>query len=235
VTWDPDYYPINSTITIELDYANATGGGAVATSLPKTLNNYGYVTITMDSAWLQGLNRKNLTLFIIQLDPTPDHRASTMTGPTISLINKPVTHYPAPPPTSKPNKLGLEVGLPVGLGFVIFVLFGLFLGMRKHRKIGLGSVMGSRKGYGVGKSRRQRVGKNGAIRLGEREVGVRAPAETGFKDETTRGVELQQRQHAREESLDDLVSSPTREHFGDDPRKQGNAFRDEVSRQKTGR
>ncbi|KAI9871018.1 MAG: hypothetical protein M1830_003526 [Pleopsidium flavum] len=237
VTWDADYYPINSTITIELDYANANAseGGPVATSLPKTLNNYGYVTITMNSDWLKGLSRNNLTLFIIQLDPTPDHRTSVLKGPTISLINKPVTHYPPPPPTSMPNKLGLLVGLPISLGFVMFVLFGLFLGMRKHRKIGLGSVMGSRKGYGVGKSRRQRVGKNGAIRLGEREVGVRAPVETGFRDEPTRGVELQQRQHAREENLDDLVSSPTREHFGDDPRMQGNAFRDEITRQKTGR
>lgn len=235
VTWDADYYPINSTIIIELDYVNASGGGAVAWSSPKTLNNYGFVTISMDSAWLQDSRRNNLTIYIIQLDPTPDRRASTMTGPTISLINKPVTHYPPPPPTGMPNKLGLMVGLPVSLGFVLLVIFGLFFGMRKHRKIGLGSIMGSRKGYGVGKSRRQRVGKKGAIRLAERETGRNDPAETGFSDEPTRGVELQQRQHTREENLDDLVSSPTREGFGDDPRLQGNAFRDEISRQRTGR
>ncbi|MCJ1362953.1 hypothetical protein MMC16_002059 [Acarospora aff. strigata] len=231
VTWNADYYPINSTIIIEADYVNASGGGAVAWSSPKTLNNYGFVTMTMDSAWLQGQKRNNLTLYIIQLDPTPNQRASTKSGPTISLINKPVEHYP-PPPTKPPSKLGLQIGLPVGLGLFVFVLFGLFLGMRKHRKIGLGSVMGSRKGYGVGKSRRQRVGKKGGIRLDERGVDI---PDTGFRDEPTRGVELQQRQHAREESLDDLVDSPTEEGFGTDPKLHGNAFRDEVSRQKTGR
>jgi len=229
VTWNADYYPINSTITIELDYVNASGGGAVAWSSPKTLNNYGYVTMTMDSAWLRGQPRNNLTLYIIQLDPTPDQSAHAKQGPIVSLINKPVQHYAPSPPTKPPGKLGLLVGLPVVLGVFVFVLFGLFIGMRKHRKIGLGSVMGSRKGYGVGKSRRQRVGKKGAIRLGEREVG--AP-DTGFRDEPTRGVELQQRQHTREESLDDLVSSPTEQI---NPRRHENAFRDEISRQRTGR
>jgi len=208
---------------------NASGGGAVAWSSPRTLNNYGYVTMTMDSAWLQGQPRNNLTLNIIQLDPTPDHRASSRIGPIVSLINKPVQHYPPSPPTKPPGKLGLLVGLPVAFGFFLFVLLGLLFGMRKHRKIGLGSVMGSRKGYGVGKSRRQRVGNKGAIRLGEREAG--AP-DTEFRDEPTRGVELQQRQHAREESLDDLVSSPTEQT---DHRRHGNAFRDEISRQRTGR
>ncbi len=104
--------------------------------------------------------------------------------------------------------------------------------MRRHRRINLGSVMGRKKGYGIGKSRRQRVGKKGAIRLGEREVN--AP-DTGFKDEPTRGVELQERRHVREENLDDLVSSETEQDPGTDSKTHGNAFRDEISRQKTGR
>lgn len=76
------------------------------------------------------------------------------------------------------------------------------------------------------------MGRKGAIRLGEPEVD--AP-DTGFRDEPTRGVELQQRQHAREEILDDLVDSPTIPGFHTGPGAQENAFRDEISRQRTGR
>jgi hypothetical protein len=54
----------------------------------------------------------------------------------------------------------------------VIVLFGLCLGMRSHRKIGLKSIMGrGRGGYGNGKSRRERLGiKKGAIRLEDREI-----------------------------------------------------------------
>ena len=84
--------------------------------------------------------------------------------------------------------------------------------MRKHRQIGLGNIMGRRKGYGVGKSRRQRVGKRGAIGLAEQDFDQREP---GFSDEPGADVELEQRYR--------------------DGERGGNVFQEEVQRQRTGR
>ena len=173
MTWNPTNYPINSTITIELNYVNTTTmGGKSAYSSERTENRYGYVTIEMEDDWLQGHSRNNLTLYLIADDPTSDERVVPIKGSMISLVEKPAEHYPPPPPTPVPNKLGLMVGLPVSLGIVCLIAFGLCFGMRKRRQIGLGSIIGSRKKeYGVGKSRGQRMGgsrrENDAIRLGE--------------------------------------------------------------------
>jgi hypothetical protein len=173
VTWNPDNYPTNSTITIELNYVNTTeNGGKSAYSSEHTANRYGYVTIETDEDWLQGHSRNNLTLYLVADDPVSDDRVIPIKGSTISMVPKPAEHHPPPPPTPVPNKLGLMVGLPVSLGAIALIALGLCYGMRKNRRIGLGSIMGGRKkGYGVGKSRGQRLGgnrrDNDAIRLGE--------------------------------------------------------------------
>ncbi|KAI9697294.1 MAG: hypothetical protein M1836_004858 [Candelina mexicana] len=234
VSWDPDVFTKNSTITVVLNYANASGGGSEAWHSDKIQNSYGFVSVTMDKAWLKDTRRNNLTLYIIGLDAKDSSRASTTKGPTISLINKPVEHAKPPPLTKMPNKLGLAIGLPVSLGFVALVVLGLYFGMRKTRRIGIASVMGRKKGYGERRSRRQRMrrGKKGELRLDEDE-----PEAPDYRDEPTQGVELQTRKPrlTKDESLSDLVSSPTTGDFGDDSRLQRNAFREEVSRQRTGR
>lgn len=190
----------------------------------------------MDKAWLQGTGRNNLTLTILSLGPKGNPKLVVTAGPVISLTNRPATHYPAPPTTKAPNRLGLLVGIPVCLGFFVFILCGLFFGMRKHRKIGLGNVMGRTRGYGVGKSRRQRLGGSGAIRLGEAELAAGVREDARFKDQPAEGVELQQRSpnYARETSLGSLAESPSRDAFGQVD-THGNAFRDEISRQRAGR
>ncbi|KAL1969544.1 hypothetical protein VTN77DRAFT_8982 [Rasamsonia byssochlamydoides] len=157
ITWDADFYPINSSIIIELRYSNHSAGDSAYTS-DRTENGYGYVPIKMQKEWLQGKFYNNLTLYIIENNPESDQRASYREGPTITLLPKPVEHYKPPPPTSF-NKLGLIVGLPVSLSVITLVVAGLFFGMRKSRQIGLGNVMGSRrKGYGVQQSKIQRLG-----------------------------------------------------------------------------
>lgn len=215
---------------------NTSIGGDSAWSSAKTPNAYGYSTLTMDKAWLQGTGRNNLTLTILSLTPNGNAKLIVTAGPLISLTNRPVTHYPAPPTTKAPNRLGILVGIPVGLGFFVFILCGLFFGMRNHRRIGLGNVMGRRRGYGVGKSRRQRRGENVAIRLGEAEPAAGVREDSRFIDQPAEGVELQQRSsnHATETSLGSLAESPFRESSGRVD-THGNAFRDEISRQRAGR
>ena len=136
--------------------------------------------------------------------------------------------------TKLPDHLSLFVGVPLGVGALLIVLLGLFFGMRKHRQIGLGSVMGRRQAYGVRKSRRQRMGiKKGAIRLEERELSN--PDHEYRDDEIRRAPSVGEANfpmpsvssgHAKEESLGSLVS---------DGSGQGNAFRAEIEKQKGGR
>ena len=102
----------------------------------------------------------------------PSAKLDAFDGPMVTLQNAPVEHYP-PSETTKFDKLGLMIGLPVSLGFVCLVVFGLMFGMRKNRTIGIGNIMGRNRGYGARKSKRQRLGlgKKGAIRLEERDNG----------------------------------------------------------------
>jgi hypothetical protein len=133
-----------------------------------------------------------------------------------TLENEPPRHY-APPPKNKLEKTGLYIGLPLGLAFVVIVVVGLYIGMRKNRIIGVGNVMGRRgKGYGTGKSRRQRLGLGGkgAIRLEDRGAPQYSDAP----------------RHTRGDSLGSLVSDD-----GSRPAPGTNHFRDEIDRQRTGR
>lgn len=162
----------------------------------------------------------NLTFHLLNYEPAaPERAASTLDGPVITLTNEPPNHYKAPPFSKVPNKEGLLIGLPVTLGFLLIVIVGLYFGMRKHRAIGLGNIMGRRRGYGVGKSKRQRLGLGkkggGAIRLEDREDYARPQYQPA---------------HSRGDSLGSLVSDD-----GIRPAPGGNQFRSEMERQKTGR
>lgn len=213
VTWDPDFYGgENTTINVIINYANDST--TQAWSSGPILNSLGVTTVTMDKAWLQGYSLYNLTLKAMFHETATD----VYQGPEVMLTNKPPNHYPAPP-KSKPNKEGLMIGLPVSLGFVALVVVGLFLGMRKHRHIGLGNIMGRKKGYGARQSRRQRLGlgsKKGAIRLEQRDLGAEPEYRDDLPPPRTPG-------HTRDESLGSLVETPRQ-----------NAFRSEIERQQTG-
>ena len=245
VTWDPNYelFNANSTISIILNYVNASGGGREAWQSSPTANSYGFVSVKMDDSWRKGQPENNLTFYLVEVGSNLGP-ARYMQGPTVSLTNQPVQHYQPPPPTRPPNKVGLEIGLPVSLGFIFLVVCGLWIGMRKHRTIGLGNInIGRNKGYGAGKSRSQRIRRNkraGPIRLDDEDDVMPPPRGSGFRDDPMDGgVELAEQRpkphaRAREDSLGSLVDSPTEGGFGRE-RLRGNAFRDEVARQKTGR
>ncbi|KAE8352351.1 hypothetical protein BDV28DRAFT_135229 [Aspergillus coremiiformis] len=156
VTWNADFYPLNASITIEMRYSDSTAGDSAFTS-ERTDNSYGYLPLYMRNEWLQGKVRNDLTLYLIELDPASGMRASVRKGPMITLHRRPVEHYKPSPPMAF-NRMALFIGLPISLGVVIIVVAGLFFGMRDSRRIGLGSIMGSRDGgYGIGKSKDQRL------------------------------------------------------------------------------
>ncbi|GFF95985.1 hypothetical protein IFM61606_05495 [Aspergillus udagawae] len=162
VTWNADFYPLNATITIELRYANSSLGDSAFTS-EKTDNSYGYISLPMQKEWLQGKPYNALTLYIIELDPTSGSRASARQGPTVILHPKPIEHY-KPSPQIPFNRTALYIGLPVSLGVVIAVVAGLAFGMRKSRRTGLRDVVSARgRGYGIGKSKNQRLGNKREI------------------------------------------------------------------------
>ena len=168
VTWDANLFEANSTITIALNYDNVTTVTAwTSDALPVQQS---FVTLQMESAWLQTYSSYNLTFEAISyVSKSSSGAATPLTGPSIMLTT---SGLPAPEPTKLPSTESLIIALPVALGCCAIIVFGLFFGMRKQRKLGVGSIMGRRgKGYGERKSRRQRLGiKKGAIRLEEREI-----------------------------------------------------------------
>jgi hypothetical protein len=180
----------------------------------------------MQDAWMQDSLNATLQFGLVSYTPVSDHTARPFVGPTVFLSKKPAAHYAPPPKTKLPDHLSLFIGLPLGLGALFFVLLGLFFGMRKHRHIDVKSLLSKKKGYGGGKSKRERLGlKKGAIRLEEREVIV--PSRREYSDDEIRSVppRIDVNGHRRDESLGSLVS---------DTEGGNNAFRREIEKQKTG-
>jgi hypothetical protein len=113
--------------------------------------NVGYALITFNDTLVNAV-------IDVLLTATPSNGApATYAGPTITVIPIP---GPAPPAHTSYNLLGLVIGLPVGLAVVAAVLCCLFCVVRKNKSAFDGlKVLRRRRGYGVGKSRRQRMGE----------------------------------------------------------------------------
>lgn len=225
VTWDSSLFEDGANNTVQVYNVEATGLNSPATAeILTSLNatNYqGSVFLNMSSVWLRGQPTANLTLSLVvdQGGEDPD----VFAGPEFTLLS--ISNSDSTPhatPSSAPSsskKLGEKVGLPIGLVFLILVVIAaaLFICFRKRRG----------KGYGTGKSLGQRVG-SGAGRGHRRDA--------SFHDEPTTGVELKDRNRGLTgESPEDNwdwgspVSSPSTAGGA------GNAFRDEIQRQRSGR
>jgi len=130
--------------------------------------------VTIEKEWLDGWDQMNLTLFWVayQAGTATPSNSQKHDVYNVTILPKGIEHLPANIHPGTFDRKALTIALPVVLGFLVLVILGLYFGMRSHRKIGLGSIMGNgRKGYGTNKSRRQRLGqKKGAIRLEEREL-----------------------------------------------------------------
>lgn len=239
VTWDTSQYSGNQLVNIELDYVNVTGSkGGHVTSLDKIVATLGYVTFEVSQDWLQGKSRNNISLTLMAYDSVGDStdspsKPSQNPGPIISITKPPPEHLPGSK-SSAPNGLGLQIGIPVGIGFFVLMMFLFWFGVKNHTKVDFKALKDRRrKGYGIGKSRRQRMGKKGPIRIDESDF---TPGGEVFRDDPENGLELQQRHmnHTREGSLGSLVNSPIRDGFGEQHSPtRGNTFRNEISRLKS--
>ena len=183
----------------------------------------------MNALWLDDQSTANLTLSLV-VDQPGSSESKVYDGPTFTLLSisssADSSTSPSPSSTTAPTdkKLGEKVGLPIGL-VALIVLAGavaLFLCCRKRRN----------KGYGTGKSLRQRVSGGSGDGAGR---GHRRDA--SFHDEpTVGGMELKDRNkgltgEAPADNWDwnSPVGSPS------DGAGGGNAFRDEIQRQRGGR
>ena len=233
MTWDTSSFDKNATITIELNYLNVTdGNGYHVWSSPKTPFGYGYVVLETNKDWLQGSSRNNLSLTLVSYSAGTNSVAETYTGPIISLTNKPAAHLPASK-SAPPNNLGKYIGIPFGIVFMLFAIGGLYIAARR-RRLDIKGITSRRHGYGIRKSRRQRMGKKGPIRIEERQVDTDLGEGFDFKDEPDMGLELQQRHAGRgeEEDLRSIANSPARSDFEEASQANRNVFREEIERQR---
>ena len=213
VTWWTGYFSSGTLVSAKLDFMSNDSQNAWHS--PDIDRNLGFTYMPVDEKMLQGSSQNALSMTLVANNPDDDEPAKIFPGPTITVAKPEPTHLAPPPPTSI-NKEGLAIGLPIALGVIILVLVVVFFSTRHHRIVGIGNVMGrSRKGYGVRKSRRQRVGKHGPVGVSETEF--EDATATNFRDDPSGDIEM----HDRYKDIETT-------------RKEGNAFRDEITRQRTG-
>jgi hypothetical protein len=228
VTWDTTYFAEkNATVLIQANYVNTSDGGPQAFQSPITRASRGFLSWTIDKTWLKSQSSNNITLYLNPLN-TIAKEPTSLTGPTVMVMNRPVEYY-RQPKTPMPTGESLYIALPAAFGFILLCVVGGFFFNRKHRQIGLGNVMGRRKGYGVGKSMPQRLRlkkKDGAIQLREQELTAGGQYRDAPQEHEITGSA---RGHARADSdaLGSLAGTPTEE--------RPNYFRDEMRRQEQNR
>jgi len=259
ITWNPDYFNgKNTTVVVTGSYFNITTGSITTQAFqsPKLAAGWSFYAWAVDNSLLQGGSAVNISLTMAALS-IGNQAMEPLQGPIVTVAN------PEPyrqPPAQIPQGAALYIGLPVIGGFVALMLIGTCIWNRKTRKIALGNIMSrSRHGYGVSKSRVQRMAKGSmrrrqerkeAIKLMEREV---APEDRYRDAPTTRDAdygEWEQHVPGRDrqphldfelglprrdsDALGSLAGTPTEDRHMDFSRPRpgnGNAFRDELARQ----
>ncbi|KAL8769072.1 MAG: hypothetical protein Q9209_004858 [Squamulea sp. 1 TL-2023] len=207
LTWDPTLFEFDSTNTVELKTVTSADNSTVIWSQAGIRNEDGKVKeFLMHDDMFEDFDLKNgtnVTLFI-KSDPSEN---PIWSGPTMTLIMDEKT---AKNGTSKgkDDRIGQKAGIPVGLGVFLIAVAGLvfwFIRRRRNRSAG---YMAKRKGV-------------------SRMTGDEGGAGGGFRDEPTRGMELQDRQgHGRQDSWEAGWDSTSSQGGG------GNTFREEIDRQR---
>ncbi|KAL9595362.1 MAG: hypothetical protein Q9219_006488 [cf. Caloplaca sp. 3 TL-2023] len=222
VTWDPTLFAYNSTNVVEVKHANTTTPTNPTSPDPANNtenNNLGYSaplpnekgfwTMEMHQEYLQDhRNNTPLTLFIRSKSPSGEPVIKS--GPVFSLATMNATDVKNSTSShGKGNDLGEKAGIPVGLGVFLIAAAGLLFWFLRRRR-------NNSAGY---------MSKRGAV-TGTRDLA--GGGERGFRDEPTRGLELQDRGagHGRQDSWEAGWDTGSSQGGG------GNAFRDEIDRQR---
>ncbi|KFH45483.1 hypothetical protein ACRE_036640 [Hapsidospora chrysogenum ATCC 11550] len=258
VTWDPDFFnetestgrngtSADLAISIRLDYLNRTTekeapdysntddfkdvGFAKLDETKTVPASWGFYPLKIKSSYLKGPRPHNITLTLLV-----NHNGSEVINKTSDAI--PLVLDAHRPPEDQPSHVDsrdLAIALPITVGSILFLVFGVFLWNRKTRRIELGNVMSrNRHGYTGRKTRRlfhrrDKAGVGaGAIRLQDNE-----PQSTPLYEYSDHAVPDTRRRPRRDSDLGSLVDSPVTPGFQDQNTvgNAGNAFRDELRRQ----
>ena len=166
VTWDGSYFAKmpNASVIITGNFFNETTGAVTtqAFSSNTLAAAWSFYSWNIDKALLNRDIRISLSYI------ASGNSSTHIIGPVVTVANPPPYSQPAAKP---PKGAALYIGLPCILGFIAVMLIGTCIWNRRTRRIGVGNVMGRSRfgklgelsmkrprGYGVGKSRRQRVG-----------------------------------------------------------------------------
>ncbi|KAL8863157.1 MAG: hypothetical protein Q9178_000532 [Gyalolechia marmorata] len=204
VTWDPTLLEFNSTNRIELRLVDDNANSRAIWSHAGVANEEGKVDDFLIHDDINLKNGTELTLFLVS-EPSNNNALS---GPRMTLI---LDEENAKNGTSKgkDDRLGEKAGIPVGLGVFLIAVAGLVFWLLRRRRNKSAGYMAKRKGT-------------------SRMTGDDSGVGGGFRDEPTRGMELQDRQgHGRQDSWEAGWDSTSSQGGGG-----GNTFRDEIDRQR---
>ncbi|EPS43719.1 hypothetical protein H072_2299 [Dactylellina haptotyla CBS 200.50] len=174
VTWDPTYWGeenLNNTVEITANYLEDPTNpekGRVAFDSGVTLNSIGFITFYVDPA--KYTDGAIIHWTMKRVGALANTEKSFRSGPWVQISNEPIVH---PQPSERPpvSTLGLAVGLPLAVLFIVGVLAFLHFANKGKRSIG-GIVIPSMR------RRRQEGGYVSRRARGER--GARPP---GYRDD----------------------------------------------------
>lgn len=169
VTWNPSYFGPNSTLNIMLNLSNDTSRNVWSSGPISSVIGVTSVALKQDLPLED--TAYNLTFFAQQFDTATGISLAMYDGPVVQLKAKPSFRYDPPTPASAKEEPGVKIGVPVCLGGLAIIAVGLFYGIRKRKS----NRKGWSRGYGIRKSRWQRLGRRGRskedeITLQEREL-----------------------------------------------------------------
>ncbi|CAK7262935.1 hypothetical protein SEPCBS119000_000228 [Sporothrix epigloea] len=193
ITWDAGYFAFapNTSVIITGNFFNETTGAVTtqAFSSDPLAAAWSFYSWTVDKALLNRSIRISLSYI------TTGNGSTHRIGPIVTVANPPPYRQP---PAKPPTGAALYIGLPAVICFVALMVIGTCYWNNRTRRIDVGNIssrsrfgklgelsMGrSRGGYGVGKSRRQRVGavnldSKDAIDLQNREAARQAVGRGG--------------------------------------------------------
>ncbi|CAK7567653.1 MAG: hypothetical protein SEPTF4163_005620 [Sporothrix epigloea] len=205
ITWDASFFASapNTSVIITGNFFNETTGAVTtqAFSSDPMVAAWSFYSWNVDKALLN----RNIRISLSYI--ASGNSSTHVIGPIVTVANLPPYQSP---PTKPPTGAALYIGLPAILCFIALMLIGTFYWNYRTRRIDVGNISSrsrfgklgglskgrSRGGYGIGKSRRQRVGavnldSKDAIDLQNREAARHAAGTGGssFHDDNDDGFD----------------------------------------------